>query len=333
MHVTCIIVTYGNRFNFLYKVIAACLREKADKILIVDNNSSKESLDEIMGLVASFDEVSVLRLNENTGSSGGYKAGLELVFDDSESEYIWLLDDDNIPQEGALGCLKDSWSEVVDTDDFKFFCLLGDRENRAKPQYRSRDRDFMLGRKNSFLSMHIFSLPEKILNRLTGYIFKDTRKISESFNNVSVASYGGLFFNKEILKLIGFPNDRYFVYSDDHEWTYRITKNNGKIFIVNECKISDIDYSWDSGKNGFMLLPLIDSPSSFRVYYSVRNKVNFQFNSYVDNKIIFYINMSFYLFILFSYAVIKGRFSRIGLIVEAVSAGLRGNLGKNNRFS
>lgn len=40
---------------------------------------------------------------------------------------------------------------------------------------------------------------------------------------------------------LGFPDDKYFVYIDDTEYTSRITLNNGLIYLVPEGVIRDID--------------------------------------------------------------------------------------------
>ena len=39
---------------------------------------------------------------------------------------------------------------------------------------------------------------------------------------IIVAQYGGLFFNKKLLDVIGYPNEKLYLYCDDYEWTYAI---------------------------------------------------------------------------------------------------------------
>ncbi len=103
-------VTYGNRFHLLRQVIEAAFNEGVDKVIVVDNNSGLESrkrLREYHRL--NKDKVDVLYLSENLGSAGGFKKGLERAYNDSECEFIWLLDDDNLPMPGSLKILKSFW--------------------------------------------------------------------------------------------------------------------------------------------------------------------------------------------------------------------------------
>ena len=53
-------------------------------------------------VIQNQERLKVIYLDENTGSAGGYKLGLEEAYKCNECEFIWLLDDDNKPQKDSL---------------------------------------------------------------------------------------------------------------------------------------------------------------------------------------------------------------------------------------
>lgn len=93
-----------------------------DKIIVVDNNSFPESRESIKKLEKEIPNMEVVYLDENKGSAGGYKIGLEKAYNDKECEFIWLLDDDNKPEKGSLKILKDFWKKLDVKDKEKKCC-------------------------------------------------------------------------------------------------------------------------------------------------------------------------------------------------------------------
>jgi GT2 family glycosyltransferase len=112
------------------------------------------------------------------------------------------------------------------------------------------------------------------------------------FGKVPVAPYGGLFIDKKILTKIGYPDENFYLYADDHEWSYRITKNGGEIYLIFDSKIDDIELSWHVPKeNKETTFSIISKANPFRVYYSIRNRVYFEINNLVNNRAIYWINV------------------------------------------
>jgi len=97
-------VTYGNRFHLLKQAIGSVLKEGACKIIVVDNNSAPESRGKLKEYEKELgsQKIKVLYLDDNYGSAGGFKRGLEEVYNDPECEFILLLDDDNRLEEGSI---------------------------------------------------------------------------------------------------------------------------------------------------------------------------------------------------------------------------------------
>jgi GT2 family glycosyltransferase len=321
-------VTYGNRFNLLKQVVDAAFKEGVYKVIVVDNNSEPESRKKLKEYEKELgsQKIKVLYLDDNYGSAGGFKRGLEEAYNDPDCEFIWLLDDDNKPMKGALQVLLDFWNSVKEEDS----ALLSYRFKREYPAKESiiyNKPEIVLGLKNSFLKFHIREFPKKIFRYLERIFLKKHNISMEEdygFGSVPVAPYGGLFITKSIINKIGFPDESFYLYEDDTEWTYRITKNGGKIYLILNSKIDDIDLSPTVPRNAQQTqFYMISRAESFRVYYSIRNRVYFEINNLVSNKIIYWINIFTYL-LLISLSSTKN----LKIIIKAIRDGFKGKLGK-----
>lgn len=82
------------------------------KVVIVDNGNAKELSDRLAALESEL--VHVVRLPENRGGSGGYINGVNWVVEHCpDAEYIWLLDDDAVPNEETLPELIEVYEELA----------------------------------------------------------------------------------------------------------------------------------------------------------------------------------------------------------------------------
>ncbi len=325
-------VTYGNRFHLLKQVIDSALNEGVSKIIIVDNNSELESRNKLIEYENSLNgKVRVLYLDDNYGSAGGFKRGLEEAYNDPECEFIWLLDDDNKPIDGSLKTLLSFWHSLEIKNKEEKIALLSYRfkkEQLTREAIIHNKPELILGFKNSFLGFHIKELHKKIYRYLKRR-FKEKSNIVEQesdkkFGIVPVAPYGGLFIHKNILNKIGYPDEDFYLYADDHEWSYRITKTGGDIFLILDSKIDDLELSWHVPKIAKeTTFSIISNGNPYRVYYAVRNRVFFEINNLVDNKLIYWINIFVYLLLISSSST-----KNIKLIIKAVKDGYKGKLRK-----
>ncbi|MFN3505797.1 MAG: glycosyltransferase family 2 protein [Caldimicrobium sp.] len=129
MNVFAVTVTYGNRFHLLKQVIDAALSEGVTKVIVVDNNSVIESREKLKAYEKELgsDKIKVLYLDDNYGSAGGYKRGLEEAYNDPKCDFIWLLDDDNMPLKDSLKKLLEFWFSLDIEDKENKVALLSDR--------------------------------------------------------------------------------------------------------------------------------------------------------------------------------------------------------------
>lgn len=332
MQNTCLVtVTYGERFDFLKSVVESAFTNGVLKILIVSNNAETKSLERIRALESeSKGSIDVIYLPENRGSAGGYKAGLEKAVNYSDCEFIWLLDDDNQPTPNALNELLKHYKELSSTFQPHQLGLLSIRQDREQLQRAAKivDAYKIFPRTSSFLGFHVLDLPRKILKALR---LKRPDKILQSPKSaveIPFGPYGGLFFHKTLLQEIGYPDERFFVYADDTEFTFRLTKKGKKLFLIPSSTIQDIDDSWHIKVKGSHFEQLLLGDSDFRIYFSVRNQAYVDRYVWMQNHLIYVVNKSFFLAILafFTYLVHK-KVPRFELIHKAIRDGERQNLG------
>jgi len=130
-------------------------------------------------------------------------------------------------------------------------------------------------------------------------------------------------FHKKLLNEIGYPNEKFYLYSDDHDWTYRITNQGNKIFIVLDSVIDDIDTSWAIKNKEKTIFTKIKNAPSFRVYYTIRNRMIFEKKYLINNKFIYNLNKNFFSIILFLFSFRNNNFK---VFIKALNDANNNNL-------
>ena len=139
-----------------------------------------------------------------------------------------------------------------------------------------------------------------------------------------------MFFHKRLIDTIGYPNENFYLYADDHEWSYRITKSGGDIYLILDSLIEDIDTSWNISKNRKKSFELIAERNKLRMYYSIRNRVFFESTNLVTNHLIYRINI--FIFSCLVKLADKTR-QNYKIFKQAIIDGLSGRLGKNENIN
>lgn len=326
MSVFAVTVTYGNRFHLLKQVIDSALSEGVSKVIVVDNNSEPESREMLKAYEKELggDKIKVIYLDDNYGSAGGYEVGLKEVYKDPNCKFIWLLDDDNKPLDGSLMELLRFWDSLEIIDKEQKVALLSYRFNLLWSHVikhriiKGKQPTELL--KNSFCGFHIADLPTKL-----SIWFKLIRRVENDNNTIKVltlpvAPYGGLYISKKLLDIIGFPNRDFYLYGDDTEWTYRITKTGGNIYLVLNSKVEDLTLTYGKTPMAYN----ISKGDIYRVYYSIRNATYFQINNgLIKNELIYTLNMLVYIIAI---GVYSGK--NLKIIIKAIKDAYRGKLGK-----
>ncbi len=154
-----------------------------DATVVADNASSDGTADLVR---ARFPGVDLLELPRNTGGAGGFAAGMARALELGATA-LWLMDDDTLPEPGALAALLDA-------------C---ERHRPALAASRVRWTD---GRD------HPMNTPRVRPSGLPG------------FARVRSASFVSVLLDAAAVRACGLPVADYFLWNDDFEYTLRLLR-------------------------------------------------------------------------------------------------------------
>ena len=324
-NVTAVFVTYGSREDIIAASVRAAVTAGVSRVVVVANGYSVERAHRLKArLVKDGRPLHVVTLPSNEGSAAGFGAGIEAALDDG-GEFLWLLDDDNVPDVTALDELCDALArEAVGSEGLA---------NRAWISYRpARDYQRALASgsnagcafpsRSAFLYFDVF---QRATRRLATC---GTSPSSSSLTCIPYGPYGGFFAHCSMFLAIGLPDPKLVLYEDDAEYTNRIERGGGHIHFVATSRIRDIDDNWlSSVREARGPIRLLDAESAVRAYYSVRNRVHFESRYRKTSRAMYLANKSIYLAVLIVFGCRPARWPRLRLLLQAVADGERGHLG------
>lgn len=199
--VLALVVTY-NRKEFLKECITSLKNQSYDalKILIIDNASTDGTYEYIKDLLS--EDVLYENTGSNLGGAGGFNYGIKSAMK-FNPEYIWIMDDDTIPNKDALEKLING--AKITNNEFGFLSSK------------------VLWKDNSICLMNRQRISEDWLN------YSD--KIDNNLVKVSSASFVSCFVKSEVIKELGLPIKEFFIWGDDVEFTSRISKKYNSYYV------------------------------------------------------------------------------------------------------
>lgn len=314
-----ILVTYGNRHHFLAKAVAAILRQSTARIVVIYNgnwDSASATIDP---------RVENICLEQNLGSAGGFRAGIEAALK-LDTNYFLLLDDDNLPE---AGCLEKLFSTHAQLGGSPLLALQAFRPAQPWQRLVVRKGMMTLGRPNTYGWFNLFNERHLLWGQL-GSRAPTTESEPNAGNapvQINVAAYGGLFIHRGALELGELPDPRYFCYYDDLDFTDRLVRRGVKIHLCADAMIADLDLSWHA-RTARAHPAFSRSTPDKRIYLDLRNAFIF-YRSRMTNRALYLINgVGFWLGIgylaIFRSTDIGTTLHRLALILQAVKHGTRG---------
>lgn len=193
--VLAIIVTY-NRKNLLKESIEALLGQtiKGVDILIVDNFST-DGTNEYIGNYIKEKKVFYVNTGKNIGGAGGFAFGINWGVKNGY-DYLWLMDDDTIPEADALEHLLDTKDNLQ--DKFGFLC--------------------------SYAKWVDGTACEMNVPRISELWRSSINLLEQSVIRLDSASFVSFFVRTEVVKKVGLPISEFFIWADDLEYSLRISK-------------------------------------------------------------------------------------------------------------
>ncbi len=194
--VCAVVVTY-NRIEKLKKCIECLLKQKVAKcdVVIVDNNSTDGTGSYISSKYNSSEGIFYYNSGRNLGGAGGFEFGVREAVR-LGYEYVWIMDDD-------------TW--VSDTALFELF-----RADKA------------LNGRWGFLSSVAYWIDGSVCkaNIQKKNVFRFVKKsdYGKAYSRVQFASFVSLLVKASVVCEVGLPIGDYFIWTDDYEYTGRISK-------------------------------------------------------------------------------------------------------------
>ena len=304
--VTVGIVTF-NRSKCLKMLLAKLMKMKnITELIIVDNNSNDNTVS-FLKKVGNFSDINydqtntailengmILRIYPSTiniGGSGGFRQLVKL-FLKFPNEYLWLMDDDVLPEMDCLNRLlsgMDTDTKVcVPNRTDQFFkdkaCIYIDLKNPFKFSISRRKK--YIENVNDYQYIYIYDFP-----------------------------FEGPLIKGSIISEVGMPDSQYFIICDDTDYAYRLGKHTKMKFIPKATLHRQL-----ANKKG-------DKTLDWKDYYSLRNDIFF-IKKYGQN---FWVrNFSPVISWLFwmTVSIVKKRWGNLKIINRAFHDGEKGIRGK-----
>ncbi|MBE5789063.1 MAG: glycosyltransferase [Clostridiales bacterium] len=200
MHKTVAIVVTFNRKDMLQECIHRLLEQtEACDILIIDNASTDGTYDAISQFIGG-ERIRYYNTDKNIGGAGGFNYGLRKAYEIGY-QYFWLMDDDTYPEKDALSKLLKADAQL--NHEYGFLSSMAYWKDGSPCN----------------MNIQRTSLNKKI----TG-TEKDNTKII-------MATFVSFFLKRETVEQYGLPISEFFIWSDDLEYSRRISVNQPGYFV------------------------------------------------------------------------------------------------------
>lgn len=189
-----VVVTY-NRKELLNQCIGRLLRQEGVSCdVIVVDNASTDGTHEMVTRQYNVPEVIYVNTGVNLGGAGGFQYGVKRAVL-LGYEYVWIMDDDTLPEKTAL--------------------------------YELFEADKELDGEWGFLSSVAYWIDGSIcrMNIQKKNIFKHVgeKEYHKKYSFIKMCSFVSLLVKSDVIKEVGLPIGEYFIWTDDYEYTGRIS--------------------------------------------------------------------------------------------------------------
>ncbi len=257
------------------------------EVFVVDNGSSREEQDFLEAKIIKSEEIPqktrLILSKENLGFSGGNNLAISRILSEDRSDFILLLNNDTIVEKYFLAELMKIAIREKEAGIFGSKIYRHDREGKKNIIHSAGSRiDFSHG---SFFSV------EKLDKA-------DANNIQEPVA-VDFVTGACLLIKKEVIKKIGFLDEKYFLIFEDTDWCLRAKKIGYQILYVPKSII------WHKVGQS------IKKIKGLSIYYYTRNLFWFE-AKYADRLqlIKFLLNYFFFIFpkYFFGYLLLKRKY-------------------------
>lgn len=243
MRVAAVVVTF-NRLKLVGKSLAAVeAQQRLPEALFIVDNASTDGTAEYLRTRSYRVPTTVRTMRSNTGGAGGFYAGMQAAYD-AGYDAVWIMDDDTAPRPQALGQLVDAMQDAASY------------RGGQMPSYAS---SFVLWDTDKSACQMNFPTPR----------WDWVRPLAEGkrYIDLDCASFVSCLITREAMEACGMPHPEYFIWFDDAEYTYRLSKWRPGIFVPD----SKADHMMPANSAAFW--GQVDQKSLWKFGYGARNQV------------------------------------------------------------
>lgn len=289
MSIAAVVVTH-NRFHMLIKCIAALEAQTYPcKILVVDNASEDQTQEWLKNYQKTHSNMHVCRLNSNIGGAGGFHHGIVEGIAQGH-DYMWLMDDDCLPEPDAL-------EKLMEAD-----ALLGGAKNYgflSSVVLWTDGRECKMNR-------------QKILKKH----FEHIELLKHGLLQVEQATFVSLLVPRSTILRAGLPIKEFFIWGDDIEFTRRITVRNGlPSYMAGQ---SQVIHAMESNTGSDIATDRIERIARYN--YAYRNE-NYLYRQEGVRGVIYYTAKCAWNILKIVRKARNKRFARIGIIIRQFFCG------------
>jgi rhamnopyranosyl-N-acetylglucosaminyl-diphospho-decaprenol beta-1,3/1,4-galactofuranosyltransferase len=236
--IVCVIVTF-KRNELLSRTLNAISSQTLlpTNVFVVDNAKSDQARELIKGFGFKYIEG-----DASLGGGGGYALGISEAIE-SGADYVWLADDDGIPD---FDCLKLLYQGILNFsyDLVAPLCISEtDKSKTANP--------YPLGRRK----------------------VTEVAKLSElEFRENLIQLFNGVLLSRRAILTVGLPNAKLFIRGDELDYYYRIRKQG-----LSSCLVTTAHYLHPQSDSEYpnsreSLLGVVVPQDKLKLYYQFRNQ-------------------------------------------------------------
>jgi len=316
-----IIVTYKDRSEKLLRLINRLKEVKIDGIVIIENGATEKLLYLLKQL--ENDEIKILYLGANTGTANAFMTGMQYVKENNLSEYVWLFDDDNVPENDSLNQIKKFLEKEIEKKNINKIIIGCNRKDKYTYKICTMNDSVWLGlgRINSYWGFHLYDFIKKIFNKVFVNQENEIHVSKVNWKRVNNCAWGGMFFNIALTDTIGFPNKEYFVFLDDYEYSMRLSKNEGTVYLLFNSIVNDPEENEEVSANYNRFQQIIFNIDPYKNYYLGRNYFVFNLKHRTDNRAVFFLNTITFIVLLLIFSVISN--TTESLLVSVFTSALK----------
>ncbi|MBO5469808.1 MAG: glycosyltransferase family 2 protein [Lachnospiraceae bacterium] len=203
-----VIVTY-NRKQLLKECLESLLNQQSYNldVIIIDNNSN-DGTEYFIKDYIEHNNIIYKKLQKNIGGAGGFYEGIKLAIE-CDYRYIWIMDDDTIPDFDALRGFYVAKETV--NDDFGYMASY----------VKWVDGNYC--KMNATRPCDEWTEHEQLLKK--------------GLLRIVSASFVSLYVKADVIRKVGLPIKEFFIWGDDIEFTSRISKKYPCFFCADSIVV------------------------------------------------------------------------------------------------